>query len=319
MHISHRLAALAVTAAAAAAVTATLLATPASAATSQVIAPVSSPSLSTASTAAYWTASARASALPVTPAAVGRVSTALTDEATATDWSLPASGSVDPTAPTVSAATGLSPMATVNQSATVGILYFNDAAGVRRYCTAATINTASQDVVETAGSCVFGTGGNNWHSNFLFVPESRNGSAPLGSFTGLTATTSTGWTGDRQTRYDYAFVRLNPRSDGYKVGQVTGTNGYYYGGTQVRSTIFMGYETDNTQHYCSGTSYAITTNALDGLNCTMSTSAMGGPWLADFDYSTSRGKVFSVDAGVVGGATQGPYQDQFWYTVLGSF
>lgn len=269
----------------------------------------------------YWTPQRIASAVPV-PAisTTGRVDSGLVAARSST---VTGSGSADPQPPTVhsNSPSGVnpSPLGFV-QSRTVGILYFTDAAGTNRYCTAAVINHPTQDVITTSGQCVYGVGGNGWHSNFTFRPQFYQGSATLGVFYASYIETTTAWVQNRDLSYNYAFLRLSPRSDGQKVAAVTGSNGYYYGGTQSYPTVVWGYENDGIPYWCQATSYAYVFNALNAIQCSLGAGNFGGPWLAGYDGASGLGWIFSVSGGASSGsALLGSYQDQNWYNIFISF
>lgn len=266
----------------------------------------------------YWTPERIAEATPLVPSQSTGPATATLEPPAATSL---ASGSAEPTLPTApplqAATDAVSPLA-IGLPSSVGILYFTDASGASKYCTASVINSATDNVITTSGACVYGMGGNAWHTNFVFYPQSYNGSAPRGTFTWANARTTQAWTSSRNESYNYAFIRLNARADGLSVEAAAGSQGYSYGGSQARATVFWGY-TSQVPYYCQTTSYALVTNQQNGLNCVIGAGSGGGPWLSSYDTNTNLGYVFCVTGNFSGGTTRCSYQSQDWYNLFSTF
>lgn len=62
----------------------------------------------------------------------------------------------------------------------VGKLYFSDWLGNNYYCSASVISP--NNIIVTAGHCLYDTDVNRWYTNWLFVPAERNYAAPYGTF-----------------------------------------------------------------------------------------------------------------------------------------
>lgn len=81
-----------------------------------------------------------------------------------------------------------------------------------------------RDVVATAGHCVHSGGsGGAWRTDVRVYPGYTGTSAPYGSCTAKRLHSVTGWTTDKDERYDYGAIKLN-----CTVGDSTGWFGYWW-------------------------------------------------------------------------------------------
>jgi len=81
-----------------------------------------------------------------------------------------------------------------------------------------------KDIVATAGHCVHDGGfGGSWATNVRVYPG-RNGTySPYGSCSAKRLYSVTGWTEDRDNKYDYGAIKLN-----CSIGNTTGWFGYWW-------------------------------------------------------------------------------------------
>ncbi|MFF9017364.1 trypsin-like serine peptidase [Streptomyces sp. NPDC014870] len=218
--------------------------------------------------------------------------------------SAPAQGFSESTLPTRASTTAEPPAAvSVSQETpasptdrVVGKFFLPD--GTPSHCSAASISSANENTVWTAGHCVHlgdGSGDAGWMKHFLYVPGSRNGSEPLGSWTGAHRFAPTAWTqdGDRDEA-DMAAIVLNSHpSHGTLLDAVGVTFGYLFAenATDYAQAATIGYpmqgyqraDLDGTrQMYCmGGTTDASPLNPFDDrikLDCDMGQGASGGPY-----------------------------------------
>lgn len=124
-------------------------------------------------------------------------------------------------------------------------------------CSGASINSASKNVVSTAGHCVHGGKGEGWHTNIVFAPGYYNGSSDSGLWNWKTAHTFQGWTNSSDFSRDQAFFTVHPRN-GRNLVDTVGGNGlsYNYSHNQIRVRIWgwpEGHPYDGTTpYYCDG-------------------------------------------------------------------
>ncbi len=90
-------------------------------------------------------------------------------------------------------------------------------------CSGTVITSPNENVVLTAGHCVYDNEGGGFSTNFIFVPGYRNGSEPFGAWTGQQLFTLAGWkAGDFD--FDIGMARISPKS-GDEIQEVVGSRG----------------------------------------------------------------------------------------------
>lgn len=225
---------------------------------------------------------------------------------------------VEGTEPTVAQPEGVAPLA-IGLTPRVGKLYFRDGDGLDWYCTAAVINSATDNTLTTSGYCVHGIGGADWHTGLHFAPAASGSSQPYGTFSYSGIRSTTGWTQSKDQNYNYAFVKVKPRaSDGRSLESVTGSFGYTYGGSQTRQVTYWGYVVDGA-YWCRYTSSVYVTNGQQSIPC-VRTSGGGGPWLDRYSDSTNSGYIFCSNARYIqdsqGSRSLCSYQGSSWYNLF---
>jgi glutamyl endopeptidase len=116
-----------------------------------------------------------------------------------------------------------------------------------------------RDVVATAGHCVHeGGSGGNWHTNVRVYPGRNGSSSPYGSCSAKSLHSVTGWTQNRDERYDYGVVKLN-----CLIGNTTGWFGFWWQGATLNgsSTIISGYPGDKPLEHWRSTDQVRATEA----------------------------------------------------------
>ncbi|MDN3353703.1 hypothetical protein QWU11_13995 [Actinomadura sp. DC4] len=174
---------------------------------------------------------------------------------------------------------------------TVGKIYFTRTDGSGGYCTGSVITASNLNTVWTAGHCVNAGSGGGWFSNFSFVPDTDNGSAPWGSWSWKYANTTVGWQNSGDLHYDVAAIAFYPANGNLQ--STLGAQGYRFNYGQAFAVTDFGYPQDgylrtdfpangSKLYYCSGTTYRkSSSNDLMGLSCDMHHGASGGPWLTE--------------------------------------
>lgn len=168
---------------------------------------------------------------------------------------------------------------------TIGKLFFTQY-GINYVCSGAVV---WDNVVYTAGHCVHAgdNSGGGWSYNVKFVPAYKNGDAPLGSWKGLSLTTTFSWFASSDFRYDLGAIAIKPKS-GVDIGDSVGWLGFWtdygypvhwnaYGypaafpfDGQVMWTCQASTSTEDTS---MGTPYTV------GMGCNMTGGSSGGPWI----------------------------------------
>lgn len=199
-----------------------------------------------------------------------------------------------------------------------GKLFMYDALLQKDYvCSASVINTASHEVLVTAGHCLYSgqssTGGNQprWWQNVRFVPQYKNGVRPYGTWHAdyLAVTYNWYWSGgpvwSTNTwlgyQHDFGMVLLKPggTSGTSKVQDVVGANGWAYNVSHSYTGHIFGYPKNYNNGQVLKACVASVGNDSNGLGlsaatCNFAGGASGGPWLAAYDGSTGYGQVRTV-------------------------
>lgn len=178
---------------------------------------------------------------------------------------------------------------------TVGALFWTDPADNSNwFCSASVLRLR---VVATAGHCVASpatsTRAAHFHTNFLFIPGWRNGTAPFGTFTWRWATTTATWfysNGSVPNAQDVGLIVMNDRN-GYKLGQYTGYLGYWTNQLSYNNVTMLGFpcNLDGCElleaNYAQTFEYGGNNTYIFGSN--FGGGSSGGPYIRDFGRAPS--------------------------------
>ncbi|WP_018800644.1 trypsin-like serine peptidase [Salinispora arenicola] len=259
----------------------------------------------------YWTAERMAGAVDldfVKPKGATEA-TSRVPESTGT------AGSVAP----VRASIGTSDDASIqlNESQTVGKVYFTDPAGNQYSCSASTVASGKRRLVMTAGHCVHQGRGGQWYSNWQFVPRYRNGVSPFGVFVAYGLTARTAWVNNSSFDEDMGIAIMNNGGNwGLKVVETVGGNGMRWNwGYNISLVTALGYPGNigggQVQVYCQGGTWHAGGQQIR-MWCSMTYGSSGGPWLQEYDDQTGYGYINSVVShgdNPGNGQFDGPYFD----------
>jgi V8-like Glu-specific endopeptidase len=177
---------------------------------------------------------------------------------------------------------------------TTGKVFFTDHLGGWWQCSASTVNSNGLNVVFTAGHCVFGTAGGElpagetWHSNWEFIPDYNNGSAPIGVWTANQLWTLTNYVNNGDFGDDMGAAVMNT-NNGRHIVNVVGGQGFAWNWGANLAVDDLGYPaqppfTGGTLEFCTGTEYTSPFfSSTIGLACNFNGGSSGGPWLAFFN------------------------------------
>ncbi|GLW06283.1 hypothetical protein Misp01_14130 [Microtetraspora sp. NBRC 13810] len=97
----------------------------------------------------------------------------------------------------------------INLPKTIGKVFFTNTKGELNWCSATSIQSKYNNLVATAGHCVYDTAGNgNVLKNWVFVPGYYQGNAPWGVYVGKQAFTHYDFDNYEDYDRDYAFVTV---------------------------------------------------------------------------------------------------------------
>ncbi|MFJ6939042.1 trypsin-like serine peptidase [Streptomyces sp. NPDC101132] len=202
-------------------------------------------------------------------------------------------------------------------SRTAGKVFFKNPQDGKNYvCSASAINSASKQMVATAGHCVHGGKGGKWMTNWTFVPRYNNGSRPYGTFAAKEFRTFTSWISSSNLSRDVAFVTTYKRSDGKKLVNVVGGNGLSYNYDRSNYVTIFGYpvarQNGQVMIYCQGNTSADPGTSKVRIKCNLTGGASGGPWLRKYSSSTQLGYLNGVTSTVNSlGWNKSPYFDEY--------
>jgi V8-like Glu-specific endopeptidase len=172
---------------------------------------------------------------------------------------------------------------------TVGKVFFLQD-GVAYVCSG---SSAAGRGIWTAGHCVFNPTTHRWHTNWVFVPAYRDGTAPFGQWTAQELWTTGGWYYNGKLAYDIGMAVLYRDVYGRKISQVVGWLGYMANYSRAQYFTALGYP---AQYPFSGGRMTGCTapHAIDdwqgadpatmGIGCDMNGGSSGGPWVVDFGW-----------------------------------
>jgi len=170
-------------------------------------------------------------------------------------------------------------------------------------CSGSSINSTNNSVIWTAGHCV-NTPGTGFHTNFLFQPGRREGSAPFGSWTVKQAFTTNQWANTGQFEFDHGALvaRLGGTSNN-KLGVAVGFLGFLANASRLQQWSLHGWpaaprilnqtppgaQFDGLHHEICHSAFGATDDPsvnggalANGVGCDKTGGTSGGPWIVDF-------------------------------------
>ncbi|MCF3122126.1 peptidase [Streptomyces arenae] len=181
---------------------------------------------------------------------------------------------------------------------TVGRLFFVNASGADTWCTATAVKSANRSTVMTAAHCVRrGSSPYNTNMSMVFVPAYHKGKMPHGAFAVRQAAAPRTWETD--SRNDMSALTVDPAKSGKKLTDVVGGQDIAFNRPVGGTISSFGYSATRPQLgeellRCVGT--AKKENGTQAIPCDMSGGSSGGPWLADFNATTGKGVLVSVNS-----------------------
>jgi V8-like Glu-specific endopeptidase len=255
----------------------------------------------------YWTDERLAKATPV---ASPTVDDAVSAQIEKLESDAIAGAGPEVTSAPAAAAEGPSAQATpvTKFSHTNGRIFFRGAVdGLDYSCSGSALNSGSKRLVATAGHCVHGGPGGDWHENWVFVPGYHDGDRPHGTFQARTLRTFTAWidfgvTG-RGLNSDVAFVTtFSSSTTGDRVVDAVGGHGIITGGSEyVFDVSIFGYpgnrDDGEIMWACWGRTGIRTFEGFAFITirgCGFGGGSSGGPWLKDYSNSSGQGFLKTV-------------------------
>jgi hypothetical protein len=178
---------------------------------------------------------------------------------------------------------------------TSGKVFFTDHNRGNWVCSGSTVNSGGQNVVFTAGHCVFGTAGGKlppgetWHSNWMFVPDYFNGEAPYGVWTANQLWTLTNYINNADEGDDIGAAVMNVNSSGQHIVSVVGGQGIAWNFPDNQYVFDFGYPAESPFNgavldECDSSEFDASSiiSSTMGMACNFTGGSSGGPWLMSF-------------------------------------
>ncbi|MFI5525292.1 trypsin-like serine peptidase [Streptomyces platensis] len=181
---------------------------------------------------------------------------------------------------------------------TVGRLFFVNASGADTWCTATAVKSANRSAVMTAAHCVRrGSSPVNTHLAMVFVPAYSKGTMPYGAFPVRSAVTPRTWENDSTD--DLSTLVVDADRSGRRLTDVVGGQDIAFNRPVGGTISAFGYSATRPQLgeellHCVGT--AKEKSGIQAIPCDLTGGSSGGPWLADFNATTGKGTLVSVNS-----------------------
>jgi hypothetical protein len=167
-------------------------------------------------------------------------------------------------------------------------------------CTGVAVRSANRSTVLTAGHCV-NAGPGPYATDWVFVPGYRDGRRPYGTWAATRLAAPAGWVRTGTTADDVGYAVVAPRA-GRRLTDVVGSLPVAFDAPRGAYVWALGYpaaapNAGRRALYCRGTVRADPyRTGSQGLACTMTQGASGGPWLtmAPGDPAGRPGAVYAV-------------------------
>jgi V8-like Glu-specific endopeptidase len=205
---------------------------------------------------------------------------------------------------------------------TVGKIFFSNDAGQDMVCSGTAVRSLNHSVVDTAGHCLYWSGG--WVKNLIFCPLYDNSNTPYGCWAARDLEVPSEWIDSKphDYHYDLGAAIVAPNSLGV-LTDIVGGAGWAYNQSVNQPFYAYGYPAAHpfdgqTRQSCEGALGKIWQERggmVVSIPCNMTGGSSGGPWFIkvggnwylnghnDFISSMQPGHMFS------------PYYDDTWYAL----
>jgi V8-like Glu-specific endopeptidase len=198
---------------------------------------------------------------------------------------------------------------------TTGKVFFT-LGGTNYQCSGSSVVSGSDSLVQTAGHCL-NEGPGAFATNFVFIPQYRDGAAPFGQFTATELFTTEQWRTAGDLDYDVGYAKVGT-ANGSTLADAVGAQGIGFNLERGAEMYAFGYPAaapyDGSKlAWCFGTVAADPLGSADqGLTCDMTGGSSGGPWFIDYDAASGIGTLnslnsFKYNLALLNGRMYGPY------------
>lgn len=198
---------------------------------------------------------------------------------------------------------------------TTGKVFFT-LGGTNYQCSGSSVVAGSESLVQTAGHCL-NEGPGAFATNFVFIPQYRDGAAPFGQFAATELFTTEQWRTEGDLDYDVGYAKVGT-AGGSTLADAVGAQGIGFNLERGAEMYSFGYPAaapyDGSKlAWCFGDVAADPLGSSDqGLTCDMTGGSSGGPWFIDYDPQSGVGTLnslnsFKYNVPLFSGRMYGPY------------
>ena len=166
--------------------------------------------------------------------------------------------------------------------------------GVNYVCSGSVVTSSGENLVVTAGHCVYDPASDEFSTNFLFRPGFRTGTSPYGAWTSSELSTTSGWV-DENLTYDVGMALVDSNA-GVTIQDTVGARGITFNQDPSAYTYeAFGYPAadpfpGNRMYRCTseiGFRDGAGAVAPMAIGCDMTGGSSGGGWVIDEGYVNS--------------------------------
>lgn len=161
-------------------------------------------------------------------------------------------------------------------------------------CSGTSVTSPAQNLIATAGHCLYDPATGQFSTNLLFIPGYRNGNEPFGSWAGETLYVTEAWGMDEDFVHDFALFTTAPNELG-EVEEAVGTRGIIFNQAFNQTFEIFGYPAaspfDGEKLWKCTTGVSVS-DPFEGIQtqavgCDMTQGSSGGGWVIENEYVNS--------------------------------
>lgn len=205
---------------------------------------------------------------------------------------------------------------------TVGKIFFTTSSGQNATCSGTAVVSRNQSVVDTAGHCIYWSGG--WSRNLIFCPLYDKGNIPYGCWAARDLEVPSDWINPRPNDYHHdlgmAIVAANSQGN---LTDVVGGVGWAYNQSVNQPFYAYGYPAappfdGQTRRKCessSGRLWQHGDGVVVSIPCNMTGGSSGGPWFIEINGNWYLNGHNDFISSIQPGHMFSPYYDDTWYAL----
>jgi len=207
-------------------------------------------------------------------------------------------------------------------TSTVGKVFFSNASGQNMVCSGTAVKSLNQNVVDTAGHCLYWN--RAWVQNVIFCPLYENGNTPYGCWAARELLVPSDWldASPNDLHHDFGMAIVAPNGQGALTDVVGGAGWAYNQPIQQRFYAYgypAAYPFDGqTRQSCEdrgGKSWQHAGGTVISIPCNMTGGSSGGPWFVQINGNWYLNGHNDFTSNMQPGHMFSPYYDDTWYAL----